>query len=272
MKSRLLLPLFLLLLPSAATAQDSAAPQRQFVTVSIDRVNIETEGLTRASVKLAESVDKLALALQQLSTNSEALSEADKQVLLDAVRSVDQASAALARLANELPQTAEQLRQQLPRIIENARQPIADLSSGLQSARDGIYAITESLPQATDSAKILVDSALDSALVKISTYTVILIAVLALALIGVVWFIYRQYLAPIAARLEPLAIAPEHFAELSRYMKETSDNLLSLQARAETASAPGLETDAVEPESDSSPAAIDQSSIQEAAEKSTRSD
>ena len=174
-----------------------------------------------------------ALALQQLSSNSEALSEADKQVLLNAVKSVDQASTALARLANELPQTAQRLSQQLPQVVENARQPIAELSSGLESARDGIYALTESLPQATDSVKDLVDAGLDSALVRISTYSVILIAVLALALITVVWFIYRQYLAPIAAKLEPLAVAPEHFAELSRYMKETSDNLRAMQTAAD---------------------------------------
>ena len=60
---------------------------------------------------------------------------------------MDLASTALARLANELPQLAQQLSQKLPQMIENARQPIAELSSGLQSARDGIYAITESLPQ-----------------------------------------------------------------------------------------------------------------------------
>ena len=207
--------LLLLLAGSIASAADeTAAPKRQFMNLSIDRVVIETEGLTEASSRLADSVDKLAAALQQLSTDSEALSEADRQVLLDAVKSVDQASTALARLANELPQTAQQLSRQLPQVVENARQPIAELSSGLQSARDGIYAISETLPQATESAKDLVNSALDSALVKISTYTILLIAVLALALVGVVWFIYRQYLAPIAAKLEPLAVAPEHFAEL----------------------------------------------------------
>ena len=183
-------------------------------------------------MRLADSVDRLALALRQLSSSGETLSDADRQVLLDAVRSVDRASAALARLADELPQTARHFSQQLPQVVENARQPIADLASSLQSARDGIYAITESLPQASHSARALVDSSLDSALVRISVYTAVLIAVLALALIAVAWFIYRQYLAPIAAKLEPLAVAPGHFAELAKHMKETSDNLLALQAGA----------------------------------------
>lgn len=236
MKALIPLPFLLLLtLPGAAPAVAADEPvtqKRQFMSVNVDRVVIDTEGLTRASVRLAESIDELALALNKLSTDSEALSEEEKQVLLQAVASVERAANALEKLAIELPQTGQQLSQQIPQVVENARQPIAELSSGLQSARDGIYAITESLPQATDNAKELVNSALDSALVKISTYTVILIVVLALALIGVVWFIYRQYLAPIAAKLEPLAVAPEHFAELSRHMKETSDNLLTLQTAA----------------------------------------
>ena len=227
----MLVPLMLAGDPAGA-AGESAAGERQFVSLNIDRVVIETEGLTAASVRLADSIEQLALALRQLSTDSEALSEAERQALLDAVRGVEQASTALARLADALPGTAQQLGQQLPQVVENARQPIAELSSGLQSARDGIYAITESLPQATANAKALVDSALDSALVRISTYTVILIATLALALIAVFWFIYRQYLAPIAARLEPLAVAPGHFAELARHLKETSDNLLALQPKA----------------------------------------
>lgn len=233
---------------AAAAGADGAALENRFLSVGIDNVTIETEGLTRASLRLAESVDRLALALQQLSSGSEALSEADRRVLLKAVESVDRAGSALARLADELPQSARQLSEQLPLVVENARQPIADLSSGLQSARDGMYAITESLPQATENAKALVDSALDSALVKISTYSIILIATLALALIAVFWFIYRQYLAPIAAGLEPLAAAPGHFADLARYMKETSDNLLTLRAGAEDSAAtqPGSESPTAE--------------------------
>ena len=103
------------------------------------------------------------------------------------------------------------------------------MSSGLASARDGIYAITESLPQATENAKQLVDASLDAALIKISTYTVILIAVLALALIGVIWFVYRQYLDPLAKKIDALTGAPEHFASMALYMQQTSENLLALQ-------------------------------------------
>ncbi len=229
----------LLIGPPAPAAEPAAEANRQYVGVSIDRLVIETAGLTRASGRLAESIEQLAAAIEELAGNSEALSEAERQDLLDAVRSVDQASLALAQLAQELPQTAERMSERLPQAVREARAPIAELSSGLASARDGIYAITESLPEASENAKQLIDAALDAALIRISTYSVILIAVLALALIGVFWFVYRQYIAPLAQKLDALSLAPEHFANLALYMQKTSENLLALQAAAtETSSEP----------------------------------
>ena len=235
MKPTMQLPLILLLIFHGATAvaetgagvEGNGSPQ--YMRVDIDRVVIDTEGLIVASANLAGSIEKLAQAIQQLSANSETLSAEQKEILLAAVESVDAASRALSSLANKLPQAAQDLTAQLPQMVRDARQPIADLSSGLESARGGIVAISESLPQATENAKQLVESTLDSALIRLSTYTVILIAVLALALIGVMWFVYRQYLDPLAQKLDALTGAPEHFADMSRYMKETSDNLLALQ-------------------------------------------
>ena len=252
MKPTILTPLVLLMnfysvvaIGAEGVAADDMSEPPQYVRVNIDRVVIDTQGLAIASGQLANSIDQLALAIQQLSTDSATLSAEEKEILLNAVKSVDQASLALADLAKQLPLTAQNLADQLPQVVRDARQPITELSSGLQSARDGVFAITESLPQATANAKELVNSALDSALIRFSTYTIILIAVLALALIGVMWFVYRQYLDPLAQKLDSLTGAPEHFAAMSRHMKETSDNLIALQP----APAP-------EPPADDSPAAI----------------
>lgn len=236
MKQTILIPFILLMnfysafaIGAESVPTGEVSETTQYMRVSIDRVVIDTEGLAIASGALANSTDQLARAIQQLSTNSTALGAEEKEILLSAVKSVDQASLALAELAKQLPLIARNLNERLPQAIRDVRQPIADLSSGLQSARDGIFAITESLPQATDNAKELVNSTLDSALIKFSTYTIILIAVLALALIGVMWFVYRQYLDPLAQKLDALTGAPEHFADMARYMKETSDNLIALQ-------------------------------------------
>lgn len=241
MKSKILISLILLMTHAFAApvladenAADESRQAARYMRVNIDRVVIDTEGLIIASGSLAKSIDRLALVVEQLSGNSEALSAEEREILLQAVSSLDEASLALAALAKQLPLTAQNLSEQLPQVVRDARQPIADLSSGLQSARDGVFAITESLPQATANAKDLVNSALDSALVRLSTYSIILISVLSLALIGVMWFVYRQYLDPLAQKLDALTGAPEHFAEMSRYMKETSDNLLALQPSSAT--------------------------------------
>ena len=154
-----------------------------------------------------------------------------------------------------MPQTADRLGARLPQLVQEARQPVAELSSGLASARDGIYAITESLPQATENAKQLVDAALDAALVKISIYSVILIALLALALIGVMWFVYRQYLDPLARKLDALTGAPEHFAAMALHMQKTSENLLALQAEVTEAQPGETESPSAEPPPDREPEA-----------------
>ena len=83
------------------------------------------------------------------------------------------------------------------------------------------------------SARQLVDDTVDSLLIRVSAYTLLLIALLALALVAVAWFVYARYLAPIARLFAPLAAAPEQFAELSRRLENSSASLLELK-RIET--------------------------------------
>jgi hypothetical protein len=214
---------------SADSSVDESAQSAEYVNISVDRVVVDTAGLAAASVTLAGSVDRLALAIGQLSEEGSDLSDEQKQIVLDAVTSAQQASVALTELAQQLPQSAHSLSERLPQMIDNARAPITELSRSLQSARDSVAMITESLPLATENATQLMDSVLDSALQKLIVYTIALIAIIALALIGVVWFIYRQYLSPLAQKLDELVGAPEHFESMARHMKETSDNLLAMQ-------------------------------------------
>jgi hypothetical protein len=185
---------------SADSSDDESAQSAQYVSISVDRVVVDTAGLAAASATLAGSVDRLALAIGQLSEDSSDLTDEQKQILLQAINSAHQASVALTRLA-----------------------------SSPQSARDSIAMITESLPLATANATQLMDSVLDSALQKLIVYTIALIAIIALALIGIMWFIYRQYLSPLTQKLDELVGAPEHFESMARHMKETSDNLLAMQ-------------------------------------------
>lgn len=207
---------------TADSATDESAQSAGYVSISIDRVVVDTAELATASATLAGSVDQLALAIGQLSADSEELSDEQKKIMLDAVASAQQASVALTELAQQLPQTAQVMSDRLPQMI-------SELSSIMQAARDSTAMITNSLPLATENATKLVDSVLDSALQKLIVYTIALLAIIALALIAIMWFIYRQYLGPLMQKLDELVGAPEHFEHMALHMKGTSENLLALQ-------------------------------------------
>ncbi len=217
--------------PSNAASETTASigSQSRYLQVTVDNLVIDTKGLVASSKALAQSIDRLSRSIEKIAINSDTLDAEERATLMQAVTSVDKASVALAELAQQLPQTAQQLSAQLPQIVNDAREPIAELPTAQRAASDSLLAISESLPEATENAKALVDASLDSALIKFSTYTIILVIAVALALIGVVWFVYRQYLAPLTQKLDELTGAPQHLVEMSRYMKETSDNLLALQ-------------------------------------------
>jgi hypothetical protein len=148
------------------------------------------------------------------------------------VNSAQTASDALAELARQLPRSADEFGKRLPAAIENTRALVAELAGGLQTVSDSIDTITGSLPQAREHTRQLVDAALDAALWRLSVFTLVLVAAVSLALIGVMWFIYRQYLGPLARKLDALVGAPEYFDSMARHMQETSANLLMLQADA----------------------------------------
>ena len=89
--------------------------------------------------------------------------------------------------------------------------------------------ITESLPQATENSKELVNATLDAALQRLIFYSVALAAIVALALIGIMWFVYRNYIAPLTRKLEQLVGAPEYLESMARHMSETSANLARIE-------------------------------------------
>jgi hypothetical protein len=237
-KNFLQIPILVLLsvqcpISSGSTAAEVTTASPQYLEVTVENVVINTNGLVAASNTLADSIDAMAQAMERLSTSDANLSVEEREALLSAVNSVDKASAALAQLALKLPEATQKLTDQLPLLVENARVPIAELAKSLEVASDGVLVIAESLPQATENASVLVDSVLNSVLVKASIFAVILILVLVVALVLAVRYIYQSYLEPIMSRFDSLVGAPEHFANLSKHMKETSDNLLLLQNTAD---------------------------------------
>ena len=212
-------------IPAAAAGECPA----EYLNLSIDRVVVETAGLATAAASLSESVDRLGLAIGQLSENSAAFSGEDREILLRAVQSAGEASAALTQLARQLPQTAQGLSDRLPQILDDARAPLAELSAGLRSARDSIYMITEALPRATENSKELVNATLDAALQRLIFYSIALVAIVALALIGIMWFVYRNYIGPLTRKLDQLVGAPELLESMANHMCEASVNLARIE-------------------------------------------
>lgn len=69
-----------------ASVAHETSGQARYLNVAVDRVVIDTGGLTTASASLAASIDRLALAIEKLSTDSADLGPAEKEVMLDATR------------------------------------------------------------------------------------------------------------------------------------------------------------------------------------------
>ena len=216
---------------AGAQTPPAAEHSSRYLQVSVDNLVIHTEGIIGASRSLAQSIDGLSFAIERIATSSDTLSVEERAALVGAVKSVESASDAVTRLADELPQTAQRLSEQLPQMISDARAPIAELSSGLEAARQGIVTITESLPEASASARQLVNDTLDAALYRLSIYTAILLAAIALVIIALMWFVYSQYLRPLAQKLDALTGAPEHLENMTLHMRETSSNLLRISRR-----------------------------------------
>ena len=235
-KTLLLSVLLILIKPCtvlAAAAEslvvDDSARPAEYLSINVERVVVDSAGLAAASASLAGSIDRLGLAIEQLSADSAALDDEQRQILLDAVVSSREASVALTELAQQLPRSVQDLGDRLPQMIDDARAPLADMSSSLQAAQSSVAMITESLPMATRNATQLVNSALDAALQKLIVYSVALIAIIALALIGIMWFIYRQYISPLTQKLNELTGAPENFENMARHMEGTAHSLRALQ-------------------------------------------
>lgn len=213
---------------SVVYAQDEIA-DTAYLDVRVENLEINTHGLVDASNNLSAAIDRLSQSFERLSANDQTFTAEEKQVLLNSAASVDRASRAIEDLALKLPQISDDLQAQLPGLIEQSRAPIAELSGGLHSASASVTNIVEHLPEATENAKQIVDAALSSAMTRMTIFAVIVLVVLALVLILVFRYLFKTYIEPVVDLLAPLKDSPEHLDNLSRHMKETSENLLSLE-------------------------------------------
>ena len=225
---RFMLIFVLWTIPSAAQLQEPPGG-RQYLDLRVDNLVINTHGLTEASRNLSVAIDRLSQAFEKISENDQTFTAEEKQVLLNSARAVERASVAVEDLSRRLPQMSADFSARLPQLVEQSRAPIAEISAGLHSASASVTNIVEHLPQATENTKQLVDSAMNSALIRLTVFVVIVLALLALVLILVFRYLFKTYLEPVAELMAPLKDAPLHFANLSRHMENTSANMLRLE-------------------------------------------
>ncbi len=117
----------------------------------------------------------------------------------------------------------------IPMVSDDEKKVLLDAVQSAQQASSALTELAQQLPQASENAKQLVNAALDAALQRLVLYTILLVVIVALALIGVMWFIYRQYLRPLTRKLDELVGAPEHFENMARHMKDTAASLQTMQ-------------------------------------------
>ena len=206
MKAKTLVSLFIFFLASTRLEANEVtgnldvetAPLARSSQVSVEDPAFDTEGLVDASRSLAGLIDQLTASIEHLGADNGALSTDDRALLVSFVKSADQASQAVARLADQWPQ-----------IVSSPHEPIAEVSTGFD------VTITESM------------------LVKFFIYSMILLVVPAVIIVAITWFAYKRYVSPLKQKLDALVAAPEHLENMSRHMQQTSSNLLALQAKSE---------------------------------------
>jgi hypothetical protein len=200
-----------------------------YVDIKVENVVINTDRIAIAAETLSASIDQLSKSIEKLATEGTAFEPEDRAALLAATNSVDQASQSLTELARQIPLTAQQLSNSLPEALSNSRQSLSQISSSIGSANQALSQITDSFPETLEQGENLVDRLLDSALQKVTFYAFIILFLLLLTFGALIYYSYRTVVQPLISLLQEFKAIPEQMSEMSKQMKQTSENLLMLQ-------------------------------------------
>jgi len=210
---------------------DTAIDQQQgYLKINIDNVAIDTQHLTQVSENLAQSIGQLSTALEKLAADGTALKPEDRQALINATSSVNEASQSLTRLANQLPVLAEQVSETLPDTIKSSQQSIMQITQAIEAANRILNELTTRFPETLAQGENLLDHLLDSLFQKITFYSIVIILILFIGLSVSAYFGYRRVFQPLLAIVREFQALPQQMVELSLQNKQTSENLLALQS------------------------------------------
>lgn len=207
---------------------DKISPQG-YVDIKVENVVINTDRIAIAAETLSASIGQLSKSIEKLATEGTAFEPEDRAALLAATNSVNQASQSLTELARQIPVTAQQLSNSLPEALSNSQKSLSQISSSIGSANQALSQITDSFPETLEQGENLVNRLLDSALQKITIYAFIILFLLLLTFGALIYYSYRTVVQPLISLLQEFKAIPEQMSEMSKQMKQTSENLLSLQ-------------------------------------------
>lgn len=206
----------------------------EYVSISIDKVVVDTNGLTRVTTRLSNSIENLSDSIAQLSNSETTFSEKDRQALIDATTSLDSASQALTRLSQQLPAAIQGFTRELPEALKNTQPQIAAISKSIHNASQAAIRINESFPESLARGKRIVSEITTDVMQNVTLYIGLVLLLFALV-IGLLFYIfYKTGIQPIASGLSDLRVVPQQLSEMSAYMHDTSKNLLILEQQRNT--------------------------------------
>jgi hypothetical protein len=212
------MPCLLLTLITLFAGQVANAEEPAWIEITVGNIVVDTEGLVIASDNLTRAIAGLSDSINQISSDNLDLSVEQKKQLVEAIASVNQAGKAVEALAIEIPNSTQSISKGFPETLKTASQNIGVLANAL--------------PIATQNAKILAHEVIDSLLLKISIY-LILMVIIVVGIVGFsMRFLYQRWFEPLVLKFESLAEAPQYLDSMARHMKETSDNLKTTSSSA----------------------------------------
>ena len=220
------------------SSEKSDAPE--YVKISVEKMVIDTQGLIEASSRLSKDLTNLSNSIKSLSAQDIAFGADERATILAAARSLEITSQAITELSQQLPLTAKTLSEKIPSAINNVQQPMQDLYEIIRLISKTSIEISQSLPTVIEKSRLLLNGLVDYILMRVYGLSLLFITLVLIVFAGFIYLGYRKTILPVLERIDEFKSLPSQLAEMSGYLKITSENLLELEQLKQTDSAPDL--------------------------------
>ena len=209
-------------------------PSTDYISISIDEIVVDTRSLTQMTNQLSMSIRSLSNSIKQLSTSDSAFDEPDRQTLIAATISINNASQAITKFSRELPLAMQSLTREVPDVLKQTQTQITAMSKSIQSAGEAALYINDSFPDTLSKGKVAMNEITVGIMQNITLYIGLILVIFVFILAAVMYIIYKTSIQPIAIGLSALRAVPEQLSDMSAYMHDTSKNLLNLEQQQKT--------------------------------------